>query len=321
KLACEFRPRARPAVAAPLESVYISGTPPDRDTITTTQESSMSKQPFTFKFKLPGVRPSGRRNHRIWRLSPDSIHRLWDEVAAFGAAESDAALMHLLSTVAEIVDAQNAYWLGAVRMTEDERDPLLGWRPQRIQYVRPLLNDDKSTEKRIRQHKRGVVDELSVAQARLAGTFRACRMCDLVSAEWFNSDRYQGYLARGVHDSLVVVAPISPVAEAHYGFLRMRPDDPFTEEERDIAFHALRGLTWFHRQVMLAHGLLVARSPLSPIERKVLALLLTDRPEKRIAADLGVSPSSVHTYVRDVLRKFGVSGRNGLVALWLGSQS
>ena len=76
------------------------------------------------------------------------------------------------------------------------------------------------------------------------------------------------------------------------------------------AFYALRGLTWFHRRVLLAHGLLVARSPLSLIERRALALLLTDRPEKLIAADFGVSLATAPIYVRDVLRKFGVSGRN-----------
>jgi len=111
------------------------------------------------------------------------------------------------------------------------------------------------------------------------------------------------------------------MAEGYYGFLRMRPDDPFTAEERDLALYMMRALTWFHRQVMLSHGLLVARTPLSPIERRVLALLLTDRSEKAMAMELGVSHASVHTYVRDVLRKFGVKGRKGLTALWLGSQN
>jgi DNA-binding CsgD family transcriptional regulator len=59
---------------------------------------------------------------------------------------------------------------------------------------------------------------------------------------------------------------------------------------------------------------------LSPIERRVFALLLTEQSEKLIAQSLGVSASSLHTYVRDVVRKFGVSGRQGLVALWLGRQ-
>jgi DNA-binding CsgD family transcriptional regulator len=149
----------------------------------------------------------------------------------------------------------------------------------------------------------------------------ANRLCDLVSADWFTGETYKGYLGRGVHDSLSVGAPVSEMAEGYYGFLRMRAGDPFTEADRDVALYAMRGLTWFHRQVLLAHGLLVARSPLSPIERRVFALLLTEQSEKSIASSLGVSPASAHTYVRDVIKKFGVSGRKGLVGLWLGRQS
>jgi len=261
------------------------------------------------------------RDARSVETTQESIHHLWDELAAFGAAESDTALLHLLGSVAAMVDAQNAYWMGVVRTTDDQRDPLLGWRPRRTVYLHPVPNDEKSIHETIRQINRGTVDELTAAHARMAGTFRARRMCDVVSPRWYKSDTYKEYASRGVYGALVVGAPVSPTAESYYCFLRMREPKRFTEEQRDIAFHALRGLTWFHRQVMLAHGLLVARSPLSPLERKVLALLLTDRSEKAMAADLGVSPSSLHTYVRDIFRKFGVSGRTGLVALWLGGQS
>ena len=251
----------------------------------------------------------------------ERIHYLWDDLAAFEAAQTEAALLYLLSTVAGMVGAENAYWFGAVRLADAEADPHLGWRPRGIRYLHPLPGDTTFTRDRIRLIERGVVDEATVAQARQAGTYRANRLCDLVSPGWFQSETYQGYLGRGVHDSLVVGVPVSSMAEGYYGFLRMRPDDPFTEEQRDIAFFALRGLARFHRELLLAHGLLVARSPLSPIERRVLAMLLTDRSEKVIASELSVSPSSLHTYVRDVLRKFGVSGRKGLTALWLGRQT
>lgn len=251
----------------------------------------------------------------------ERIHTLWDDLAAFEAAQTDTALTHLLSTVAGMVGAENAYWFGAVRLADAETDPLLGWRARGIRYLQPLPDDATFTRDRIRSMDRGAVDEAMVAQARLAGTYRANRLCDIVSPEWFKGEAYQGYLGRSVHDSLVVGVPVSSMAEGYYGFLRMRPDDPFTEEERELAFFALRGLPRFHREVLLAHGLLVARSPLSPIERRVLSLLLTDRSEKIIASELSVSPSSLHTYVRDVLRKFGVSGRKGLTALWLGRQT
>ena len=251
----------------------------------------------------------------------EHIHQIWDRVASFEAGDSDAALLHLLGAVAEMVDAQNAYWVGAVRMTDDAADPLSGWRPRLIRYLKPLPNDDRFSQQRLRELGRGQVDALSVAHARLAGDYRARRMRDLVPADWFESETYKGYVARGVHDSLTVVAPVSASAEGYYGFLRMRPGDPFTEEQRDLAFYAMRGLTWFHRQILLAHGLVVAHSPLSPMERRVLALLLTDRSEKLIASEIGVTPSTLHGYVRDILRKFGVSGRTGLIAVWLGRQA
>lgn len=251
----------------------------------------------------------------------EQIHGLWDELAGYEASQSDVALIHLLSTVAGIIGAENAYWFGAVRMSDAEGDPLLGWRPRAIRYLHPLPDDSTFTGDWIRSLDRGAVDESTVAQARLAGTYRANRLRDIVSDEWFSGPTYQAYLGRGVHDAIAVGAPVSARAEGYYGFLRMRADDPFTKTERDTALYAMRGLTWFHRQVMLSHGLIIARSPLSPIERRVLVLLLTGQSEKSIATELGVSPSSLHTYVRDVLRKFGVSGRKGLLALWLGRQS
>ena len=250
------------------------------------------------------------------------IHALWDELTAFEAARNDEALRHLLGSVAEMIDAQNAYWMGAVRLSEDVRDPLFGWRPRAIRYLQPLVSDETYTRDRMKSLNRGqTIDEATVAQAQRAGTWRACRLRDLVSKDWFDSETYQGYLGRGVHDSLTVGVPVNGMAEGYYGFLRLRKDDPFTEAQRDLAFHALRGLTWFHRQVMLAEGLLVASTPLSPVERRVLSQLLTDQAEKVIAANLGVSPATLHTYVRDVLRKFNVSGRNGLIALWLGRRA
>ena len=103
----------------------------------------------------------------------DRIHVLWDELSGFEASKSDAALRHLLTAVAEMIGAENAYWMGAVRMTEDDRDPLAGWRPRILQYLRPLPNDDKFTQQRIRAIQKGEVDEATVAQARLAGTYRA----------------------------------------------------------------------------------------------------------------------------------------------------
>lgn len=249
----------------------------------------------------------------------ERVHRLWDELAGFNAAETEQALMHLLRTAADMVDAQNAYWLGAVRAAEREDEPHSGWRPRVIRHLRDVPEQVASSRDRIRSANRGVVDVPLAAHARRAGSYRAHRLREVISPEWFvDDDGEPDYMRRGVHDTLVVVAPVSSDVEAYYGFVRMRRDEPFTDAERNLAFYVMRGLTWFHRQVMLSHGLGADQAPLSPMERRVLAALLTERSEKRIAIDLEISPSTLHSYVRDVLRKCRVSGRAGLAALWLG---
>ena len=40
------------------------------------------------------------------------IHALWDELADFGAHETDAALVHAMRVLSELAGAQRAFWLG-----------------------------------------------------------------------------------------------------------------------------------------------------------------------------------------------------------------
>jgi hypothetical protein len=98
---------------------------------------------------------------------------VWDQLADFEASEVDAAVGHLLGSVAGMVDAQSAYWLGAVRVSEDKSDPLRGWRPRVVHYLTPTPRDEAFARKAIRDRARGQADESSLAHARHAGRFRA----------------------------------------------------------------------------------------------------------------------------------------------------
>lgn len=253
------------------------------------------------------------------RAVRERAHALWDELAGFEASETDAALTHLLGTVASLTGAQNAFWLGVLRMSHDRRDPLRGWRPRAIAYLHPSVVDETFARREIRKMATGAHDPSTVAHTRLAGTFRALRQHELVGRAWFADDAYhQDYASRGIVDILTVGVPINDSAEVYYGFHRKRPHAPFRAADRHAAGYAMRALTAFHRQTLLSRGLLAARAPLTPTERRVLSLLLTERSEKEIGADLGLTPSTVHTYVREIYRKYGVNGRPGLAALWLG---
>ena len=48
-----------------------------------------------------------------------------------------------------------------------------------------------------------------------------------------------------------------------------------------------------------------------------MSLLLTERVEKELAYELALTLATTHTYISGLFRKFGVSDRSGLTALWL----
>jgi DNA-binding CsgD family transcriptional regulator len=56
---------------------------------------------------------------------------------------------------------------------------------------------------------------------------------------------------------------------------------------------------------------------LGPRLRQTLELLLAGDGEKQIAGKLALSRHTVHDYVKDVYRRFGVSSRAELLSLWV----
>jgi DNA-binding CsgD family transcriptional regulator len=112
--------------------------------------------------------------------------------------------------------------------------------------------------------------------------------------------------------------PINEDAESYFGFYRGLDQEPFGAVEKEIVDQALRGLRWFHRRQFLGEGVGVASAPLTPLERRVLSHLLQGRADREIAAALGQSDHTTREYVKRLFRKYGVSSRTALMALWLG---
>lgn len=250
----------------------------------------------------------------------DRIHALWDELADFDAARVDEALDHLMASVCEFVDAQNANWFGAVRMADVlPGDPAHGWRPHGMRYLHPSRQTDLRSKELIKKLERGSIDETAIRNIALAGGYRTNRLVDLASPAWFESDYYLCYYRDLGHlDVIWAGVPINADTECYFGFFRETGRPWFTPEERDLVAYALRGLKWFYRRLMLSRGLLVASAPLTATEREVLASLVGGLAEKQIAADRGQSYHTTHEYVTNIYRKFGVNNRAALMALWLG---
>jgi pSer/pThr/pTyr-binding forkhead associated (FHA) protein len=60
-----------------------------------------------------------------------------------------------------------------------------------------------------------------------------------------------------------------------------------------------------------------ALTQLSEAQRRVLDLLLGGGSEKQVAAKLDLSPHTVHNHIKEIYRRFGVSSRAELLALFV----
>jgi DNA-binding CsgD family transcriptional regulator len=250
------------------------------------------------------------------------IHVLWDELADFGAPGNDAALVHMLRATSQLIDAQQAFWIGTIRILAETNDPLRGWRLRALRRLH-APEEDRQLLKRAQQfHDNRIVDPITVEQARRAGTWRAHLLREIAPPDFERTAAYDMlYRSRGIHDAIFTGFPVNRDAESIFAWYRMGDArGPFSEDDCELVSAVLRPLKWFHRQIMLTHGLPVAEAPLTTSERRVTSLLLTECSEKQIAAELSLTPATTHTYITAVFRKFGVSGRAGLTALWLGRQ-
>ncbi len=247
------------------------------------------------------------------------IHTLWDELAEFGPARVDAALDHALSRLCELIDAQQGCWFGAVRLGVGP-DPIDGWRPAAIRYLHPRPELDAAWAEHRRRIDRGDIDPGILANLRQAGQFRVTIQHELVPPEWYESEFQRTLFAPfGIRDSIYMAMPLGLDVESWLVFERIgERAKSFDDENRMWLDRAGRALKWFHRNVALSHGLMIAERPLTPAERRVLAALLGGESEAAIAERLGFTPASVHTYATRLFRKFNVQGRAGLTSLWLG---
>lgn len=253
----------------------------------------------------------------------ERICALWDRLADFPAAQIDEACRWLMQTVGDWIGADHAGWVGATRLLDGPAaagDLLSGWRAKTIVPLRPPTPQEAKLFRQLLKSQGHAPAMPSVALARRAGKFRIHRLRDgfIDFAAFRRSPNYQFlHVQTGVDDRLWVAFPVSPDAELYFVFDKRRTRDRFTPQDAELAGYAIRGLKWFHRQLLCSHGLLVAQFPLTPTERQVVQLLLTDKSEKQIAAELGQRPLTTHGHVKEIFRKFGVKGRAGLMAIWL----
>lgn len=170
--------------------------------------------------------------------------------------------------------------------------------------------------------KKGSIDPLIIECVRNAGEFRVLITSEIIR----HLGLYEGYVqqnhkSRKICDNIIVAVPLNDRAESWFSFYRYFQDNEinnFSENDREHLTQIVRPIKWFHRNLMLSHGLMIAEKPITSAERLVLNLLMTDKSETEIADQLALTQNTVHTYITRICRKFNVRGRVGLISLWLG---
>jgi DNA-binding CsgD family transcriptional regulator len=258
----------------------------------------------------------------------DEVYRLWDDLHAFPAGNTDEALAHLATGMAKLFRADNVRWLAAVRVFKGahaRRDGLLGWRARAIYS---LIPDPPSYDELIawwfQRHNKidpdfqiGLATHANIAGA---GTFRVHQLRDgwIPFDEFSRSDHYRlHYTELGITDRVWVTFPLNDDAESLFLLDRNRAPH-FSKKDIATATTLLRGIRGFHRQLLLSKGLTIADAPLSPTARRIVSKLLTGMSEKEIAASMGQSVNTTHKYIKAIYGQFGVQSRAALMSLWLG---
>lgn len=250
----------------------------------------------------------------------DDVHHLWDELSDFDVGHTDEARRHLQTRLCAMVGAWNSTWGGAFRIEPcpEHDDPLRGWRVAITQLLHPFKAPDSDGPFKALQerwNRREGMDPSFLLPMRNVGEFRTYGHRRDMPPEWFDDLAYRLFCEPyGTVDSLWVGFPINSDAESHFGFYSHRV---FSGQDIALLAYALRGIKWFHRQLMLTSGPLVAKHPLTPTERRVLKLLLTKASEKVMSEQLGLAASTTHQHVVSLFRKFAVRSRAELMSLWL----
>ena len=255
------------------------------------------------------------------RRHEDKVYRLWDELSDFGSCETNDALFHCMRSICALIGAQNAYWMGAVNMKRTD-DLLSGWRIGTMEVLNPEHTCPKRIQSGIQVLHTNEPGDTTLAVVSGAGRFRVYSLgtgvVDLTAFQ--KTDHYDYYYRQpGITDRIWVSFPINVDAESFFIFDTFDKGRHFNTHELYLTAEILRGIKWFHRQLMLSRGLGISNAPLTPAERRILPELLSGAGEKIIAERLKLTKATVHQYATKVYRKFGVRGRAEFMAIWLRS--
>lgn len=145
----------------------------------------------------------------------------------------------------------------------------------------------------------------------------AVRRSDVVGdEEWYASEQVQKYRKRGGVDDQMLTAVFTPDPTIYYAFgLHRAWGKPlFSDRDRAIALLTMTSIDWLFDGLRAElHGQELLSS-VSPRLLHTLAALLRGDSEKQAARRLGVSPHTVHEYVKRLHKQLNAKSRGELMS-------
>jgi hypothetical protein len=230
---------------------------------------------------------------------------------------SEAQRRHALDGLRTIVGAQVGLWLD-----------LEGFRSKRV-VLRNAIDvgwsgaSERGTFLRYMRDQSIAVDPSLEPIARAMRT-RYCtpiRRHVVDDRTWYRSEHVQEFRRAARVDDFIYGGYLADDGDHALGFSLHRAwgDRPFTERERRLvdAFHHECG--WLYERPDPVPPAVLAELP--PRLRETLSGLARGLGEKQLAAAMGLSPHTLHEYVKALHRRFGVSSRGELLARVLGDHA
>lgn len=255
----------------------------------------------------------------------ERLYSLWDRLSDYSSKANNEALRHCMSQLCAWTGAHNAFWIGAVRLAKGNvanTDSHSGWRIGAVEMLKHVHTTPRRIDASARAINSGDPDGTTRAVLARTGQFRVHTLRGgLVDLRAFRkTDQYEYFYRQpGICDRMWVVFPINADVESYFCFDKYGDRGRFGTRAVATAAEALRGIKWFHRRLLLNHGLGVCEESMTRAEHRVLRELLSGAPEKAIAERLDLTVATTHQYVVRIFRKFGVRGRAELMSLWINS--
>ncbi len=165
----------------------------------------------------------------------------------------------------------------------------------------------------------GALDPQVKISVENAGKSRVHLLHDNISKEDWDKHWMKVMLGKyDIGERMAGVFSMTDIAESYFLVDRGFNEEPFNESDRQSFLDALISFPRLHYWLFLNRGLIEpATRPLSPREKEVLQLVLGPKTEAEIADQLELSKGTVHNYIVDIYKNFGVSSRYELTQLWL----